>query len=405
MTPLTAFSAPSTEVPAARRAGLDKRNRFLRSMAEKVAAGDRVRERSRSRECVREREPTSSREVPAPPNPSPAAETEAESNRGSGGTTASAEKDASATPPRQREKALRKKAMEMASDSEEADGAGVPVDESALTDEDLLSDSEELDQILAAFGNDMTSFLKAPMLEVLRRTTKLTVPTKSFVVNSYYAANTQSNKLETKGYAELSPGTVDGKYKAAFKGLVKIGHRFADPARAALRMMKRVDIPPEKRMDAEMSRVRESKGADGSAYVELNNYCQRLQREKDEANGPAGAPADDDQDNNAEPHRRKNAQTLSTLIVWRLKAEFADGEFDLDATDPMVTVDAAFVEDLVKNPPKAPRKRKREVRGPRPAGRKAAAAAEESVNQSSADDDGEPPGRPSAKKARAAGPK
>ena len=117
-------------------------------------------------------------------------------------------------------------------------------------------------------------------------------------------------------------------------------------------------MPADKRLDFDITRMRESKGPQATAYVELNNYCQRLQRESSAAT-------------------KKNAQTLATLVVWKLKAEFADGTFDFDATDPNVTIDASFVEDLVDNPPKAPRKRKIDVRGSRPSSKKGKHSAEE----------------------------
>lgn len=272
--------------------------------------------------------------------------------------------------------ALAAAAAEVKAEAEAEVKAEAEAEEDAVVpDEDLLSDEEGLD--LGAFGDDVAGFLRAPTLEVLRKTTKIVRPTRSFAVNSYYAAHTQANKLETKGFADADPEALDAVYRKKYKVMAKTGHRFREAALDALRMMKRADVAPDKRMEAEMSRIRESSGEDGAAYVELNNYCQRLQREKEETEEREGAA-------------KKHAQTLTTLVVWRLKAEFAEGEFDFDSRDPMVTVDAAFVEALVRDPPKAPRKRKLEVRGPRPSGKKAPCA-EESTDMASADEGGSPP--------------
>eukprot|EP00873_Tetraselmis_striata_P043836 jgi/Tetstr1/464100/TSEL_008905.t1 len=238
---------------------------------------------------------------------------------------------------------------------------GATPDDDADDDDDARL-SEEERSALKAFGDDPERFLKAPTLEVLGKTTGLVAPSSSFLVNSYHAAHTQANKLETKGYVGADSDRVCHQ---KFKVMVYAKHPHMEAARAWLRMEKS-GVPPERRMEAEMSRIRESGGDDAAAYAELNNYCLRLQRER------RGAGAE-----------KKNAHALSTLIAWKLKSEFAGGTFDFSARDPMVAVDAAYVEALVREPPQGPRKRKPEVRGPRPTGNKRAARSAEASQASS----------------------
>lgn len=233
-----------------------------------------------------------------------------------------------------------------------------------LSEEDLLSDYAGVD--LEAFGNDGASFLKASTLEVMQKTHKLEDPPSSFAVNSYQAALTPGHKLENHGFAHAD---ADSSYRLRFQYMLATSHRYKGAAAEALRMMKRSHIAPERRMEAEMARIRESEGPDAEAYVQLNNLFQRLQREDK-------SPA------------KKHAQTLATVIGWKLKSLFADGDFDFDKTDPIVTVDAAYVRALISDPPKAPRKRKLETRGPRPSGKRKEkdACAEDSVDLPSSDE-------------------